>query len=68
MKNSDVLNLLNDIKNYVKDKEYEEIIEYIEKKEIEVKDTKDIAEEYIDQLMKRTADNTYKPLELFLFT
>lgn len=51
MKNSDVLNLLNDIKNYVKDKEYEEIIEYIEKKEIEVKDTKDIAEEYIDQLM-----------------
>jgi hypothetical protein len=52
MKNADVLNILNEISNFLDREEYYEATEYIEKKKNEIKLEKDPSCEYMDKLIK----------------
>ena len=52
MKNADVLNILNEISNFLDREEYYKATEYIEKKKNEIKLEKDPSSEYMDKLIK----------------
>ncbi len=52
MKNTDVLNILNEISNLLDREEYYEATEYIKNKKNNIKLEKDPSSEYIDKLMK----------------
>ncbi len=52
MKNTDVLNILNEISNLLDREEYYEVTEYIDKKKNEIKLEQDHSSEYIDKLIK----------------
>lgn len=51
MKNADVLKILDDIKNIIAREEYEEALNYIKQKKIEIKNETDASEKYIDELL-----------------
>ena len=57
MKNAYVLNMLNEISNYLDKEEYIEASEYIRSKKREINNTIDPASEYMDKLVK---DLTWK--------
>lgn len=52
MKNAYVLNMLNEISNYLDKEEYMEASEYIRSKKREINNTIDPASEYMDKLIK----------------
>lgn len=52
MKNADVLNILNELGNFLDRKEYYQATEYIEKKKNEIKLEKDTTSDYMDKLIK----------------
>lgn len=52
MKNADVLNMLNEISNYLDKEEYIEASEYIRSKKREINNTIDPASEYMDKIIK----------------
>ena len=53
MKNEDILKMLEDISNYLVRENYQQALDYIEKKKTEIKDGKDPASEYIDNLVEK---------------
>lgn len=57
MKNADVLNILNEISNYLDKEEYMEAAEYIRTKKAEINSIVDPTSEYMDKLIK---DLTWK--------
>ncbi|MCF0125485.1 MAG: hypothetical protein HUJ68_06995 [Clostridia bacterium] len=52
MKNTDVLNMLDNIERHLAKKEYQEVSDYITRKKIEVNIDKDVSSDYIDKLVK----------------
>ncbi|MCI9038666.1 MAG: hypothetical protein HFJ29_02110 [Clostridia bacterium] len=52
MKNADVLNILNEISNYLDKEEYMEAAEYIRTKKAEINSIVDPTSEYMDKLIK----------------
>lgn len=52
MKNKEVIEMLDKIKELIKYEQEEFVIEYIERKKIELKGTENLTEEYIEDLVK----------------
>lgn len=52
MKNADVINILNEISNYLDKEEYIEVSDYIRNKKMKIKNEIDPSSEYMDKLIK----------------
>lgn len=52
MKNADILEMLNEISNYLDREEYQKASDYIVQKKMEINTEDDPSSEYIEKLMK----------------
>jgi hypothetical protein len=51
MKNADILDMLNNIEILLEREEYQQIIDYIQRKKAEIKSDNDPSSQYIDKLI-----------------
>jgi hypothetical protein len=52
MKNENIIDMLNNIEEYINREEYEQAINYIQRKKAEIKTDNDPSSRYIDELIK----------------
>lgn len=52
MKNENIIDMLNNIEEYINREEYEQAINYIQRKKAEIKIDNDPSSRYIDELTK----------------
>jgi hypothetical protein len=52
MENENIIDMLNNIEEYINKEEYEQAINYIQRKKAEIKIDNDSASRYIDELTK----------------
>lgn len=52
MKNTDIVDMLDNIETLLSREEYQQAIDYIQRKKTEIKPDIDLSSQYIDELMK----------------